>query len=117
MEGEIYFMLDGSSYISKIEFEEGKQFIYSFVEKISLDLQNVKLSVDVFRSEIIHAISLQNTSGLRYQLGRVAAIDFTGESVNQSVLLRYIQETESISVSTNRIFIFVSNGQFLDTFN
>ena len=115
MEGEIYFMLDGSSYISKIEFEEGKQFIYSFVEKISLDLQNVKLSVDVFRSEIIHAISLQNTSGLRYQLGRVAAIDFTGESVNQSVLLRYIQETESISVSTNRIFIFVSNGQFLDT--
>ena len=116
MEGEIFFMLDGSSYITKSEFEEGKQFIYSFVEKImSLDLRNVKLSVDVFRSEIIHAISLQNTSSLRYQLGRVAAIDFTGESVNQSVLLRYIQETESISISTNRIFIFVSNGQFLGT--
>jgi hypothetical protein len=61
MEGELYVMLDGSSYITKSEFEEGKQFIYSFVEKImSLDLRNVKLSVDVFRSEIIHAISLQN---------------------------------------------------------
>jgi predicted peroxiredoxin len=71
MEGEIYFMLDGSYYITKSEFEEGKQFIYSFVENImSLDLQNVKLSVDVFRSEIIHAISLQNTSNLRYQLGK-----------------------------------------------
>jgi hypothetical protein len=65
-------MLDGSSYIPKSEFEEGKQFIYSFVEKImSLNLQNVKLSVDIFRNEIIHAISLQNTSSLRYQLGFV----------------------------------------------
>lgn len=116
MESEIYLMMDGSSYITKREFEEGKQFIYSFVEKImSLKLQNVKMSVDVFQSEIIHAISLQNTSNLRYQLGRVAAIDFTGESVNQSVLLRYIQTTESISISENRFFIFVSNGQFLDT--
>ena len=48
-------------------------------------------------------------------MSAVAAIDFTGESVNQSVLLRYIQNTESISISKNRIFIFVSNGQFLDT--
>lgn len=116
MDGEIYFMLDGSSYITKSEFEECKKFVYSFVEKImSLKLQNVKMSVDVFQSEIIHAISLQNISNLRYQLGRLAAIDFTGESVKQSVLLRYIQNIESISISEKRIFIYVSNGQYFDT--
>ncbi|XP_076079078.1 uncharacterized protein LOC143049268 [Mytilus galloprovincialis] len=110
VKGEIHVLLEDSIYITPAELKEGKQFIYTFVESLlSFHLTNVKLSVDIFGNKIIEAIPLSDVSGLKYKLGSVAFVEYSGGDVNQSPLIKHVQNMGTLS-SSNSFVIFITNG-------
>ncbi|XP_052089062.1 uncharacterized protein LOC127725814 isoform X2 [Mytilus californianus] len=115
VEGKMHVLLEDSMYITRTELKEGKQFIYTFIEALlSFHLQNVKLSVDVFGNKIIEAIPLYDISGMKYKLGSVAVVEYSGIDVNQSSLIKHVQNIGTLS-SSNSFVIFITNGKSFDS--
>ncbi|CAC5402877.1 Sushi, nidogen and EGF-like domain-containing protein 1,Alpha-tectorin [Mytilus coruscus] len=116
IKGEMHVLLEDSIYITRAELKEGKQFIYTFIEALlSFHLQNVKLSVDVFGNKIIEAIQLYDISGMKYKLGSVAVVKYSGIDVNQSSLIKHVQNIGTLS-SSNSFMIFITSGKSLDLY-
>ncbi|CAC5402873.1 Sushi, nidogen and EGF-like domain-containing protein 1,Alpha-tectorin [Mytilus coruscus] len=115
VEGEIHLLLEDSIHITRAEFKDGKQFIYTFIEAlISFHLQNVDLSVDIFGNKIIEAIPLNDISGMKYKLGSVALVEYSGIDVNQSSLIKHVHNIGTLS-SSNSFVIFITSGKSFDS--
>ncbi|XP_052082609.1 uncharacterized protein LOC127720179 [Mytilus californianus] len=113
--GEIRILLENSGSITKELFQEGRQFIYTFIEELtSFNLTNVDVSVDIFNEEVIEAIQLKNISGMERKLGGLSIIEYSRHNVNQSLLLQHIIDI-GMTTSSNSFIIFISNGVFLDS--
>ncbi|CAG2237087.1 unnamed protein product [Mytilus edulis] len=113
--GEIRILLENSGSISQELFKKGRQFIYTLIEELSsFNLMNVHSSVDIFSDEVTEAIPLQNISGLDYKLGGLSIVEYTGNDVNQSLLVQHIKDIGMTS-SSKSFIIFISNGFFLDS--